>query len=286
MNRPSHALPFAVALALLLSTGGTGCKSVLEGMSKPSASLRNVRLADLNLESVTLLFDVDVKNPYDFDLPLVGADYTLTSGAAQLLKGAADAQGSVPAQGSRTLTLPANLKFADVLSALQGVKPGAVVPYHATVNFRAHAPAIGPVNLPVSKKGELPVPAAPKVELTAMQVKDLSLANVAAVLNLRVTNPNSFPFDLHELGYNLSLGGASVAGGKVASGVKFARNGTGDLTVPVSFSPMSLGVAVFNMLKGSSTDYDISGALNLSTPFGPINMPYQRKGQTTIRHQQ
>ncbi len=194
-------LPFRLCrtFAFLMSIAAisllAGCQALhgyLDGMAKPSAHVVGVRLADLNLDSASLIFDVSVDNPYDVALPLTNVDYSLASGGKPFLTGQAPVQGSVPAKGSMTVSLPARLQFAQLLTALQDVKPGSLVPYDATLGLSANAPAVGTVSLPLKKSGQLPVPAVPVIELADVQWKGLDLNRAEALLHLNVTNTNRF----------------------------------------------------------------------------------------------
>ncbi|QNN24818.1 LEA type 2 family protein [Planctomycetales bacterium ZRK34] len=286
MNRQSLChrrtlLSLVVALMLLATGGCETVQSVLNNSPKPGASVAGVRLADLSLQKVDLLFDVDVSNPYSVPLPLTNLNYALASGGNEFLSGKADVAGSVPAGGSKRVTVPATVTFVSLANTLGAVKPGSVLPYDAKMNLSVDAP-LGPVSLPIRKSGQLPVPAVPKVELASMQWKTLTLSEAAAVMKLNVENTNQFDIDLGKLGYALQLGGKSIAAGGVDKSVSFGKGQTREIEIPISFSPSNLGLAALNMLRGKGASYSIGGDMAVNTPFGPMNMPYQRSGQTTF----
>lgn len=283
MMHKHTALMMIVLTVAAMSIGGCDAvKSALATSPKPSASIAGVHMADLSLQKVDLLFDVDVTNPYSVPLPLTNLNYSLASGASEFLTGKADVAGSVPAGGSRRLTVPATVTFVTLMNAIGGVKPGSVVPYDAKLDLSVDAPVIGALNVPMRKSGQVPVPAVPKVELTSMQWKNLTLSEASAVMKLKVENTNDFNLDLNKLAYALQLGGQSIAAGGVDKSVSLAKGQAREIEIPVSFSPSNLGLAAFNMLRGKGADYAIGGDMTVGTPFGPLNMPYQRSGQTTF----
>lgn len=272
-------------LAVLAACLG-GCESMqglLDAAPKPTASIKAVRFQDLAADALTLAFDVEVKNPYDLPLPLVNLDYALGSGGKSLLSGNADVQGTVPARGAKTVTLPARLVFADVLAALSGVKPGAVVPYEADLKLGVDAPGAGPIALPISRRGEFPVPAVPDIQVEAVEWKKLTMNEAGGVVTLKVTNTNQFPVDLNRLGYALSLGGTEVASSAVSQRVQFGKGASEKIAIPVNVSPIKLGMGFFNLIRGEGSGYELSGAADLGTPFGALNMPYRRAGQTVFK---
>ncbi len=159
-----HQVAMFIALVSLL-TIMPGCKtldSLLAGAPKPSASLKDVRFDSLSWDKLALKFDVEVTNPYSLPLPLVNMDYGLSGGASQFLSGKANFKDTtIPANGSQTVTLPAEVNLAEVINFVKGVRPGSAMPYSANLNLSVDAPQLGPITLPLSRKGELKVPSIP-----------------------------------------------------------------------------------------------------------------------------
>jgi len=144
-----------VVLALLLSNVG-GC-GLLE---KPTARITHVALQDIGVSAATLVFDIDVANPYTVALPLSNVDYALSSRASRFLSGSADLQGTIPAGSSKTLTIPVGIDYRRLLSAVEGTRPGGTVPYTADLGLSVDTPVLGRLRIPMSREGELPIPSA------------------------------------------------------------------------------------------------------------------------------
>jgi len=137
----------------------TGCGMLDElGLAKPTAEVVGAQVQDVSLTATTLLFDVEVTNPYSTDLPLSNADYTLASDGVQFLSGVADMQGAIPANGSKTLGLPVQVDFLELMRATDGVTLGSTVPYEADLGLSVDAPLAGTMRLPMSRTGELQIP--------------------------------------------------------------------------------------------------------------------------------
>jgi LEA14-like dessication related protein len=275
---------YPLALAPLF-LGLTGC-SVIDALNlqKPSAHVTGVRLQDIDLESVTMLFDVELKNPYSVPLPLVNLDYGLASKGKPFLSGEAPLQGTVPAMGSKTVSLPAKVTYKQLLSVLTDVKLGSVIPYRADLGLSVDAPAVGAMRLPLSKEGELPVPAPPEVQVQEIKWDDLSLDSAGGTVKLSVVNRNAFPVEMAKLAYGLKLGDVEVANTSIARPLAFAADGgAGVVEIPLSLSPRKLGLAVFRMLAGKGSGYTFTGDMNVKTPFGPMDLPVEKIGKTVFR---
>ena len=52
------------------------------------------------------------------------------------------------------------------------------------------------------------------------------------------------------------------------------------ISKPVSFKPLNLGIAAFKMLSGDGANYKLNGTMNMDTRFGKMKLPYERVGKT------
>ncbi len=154
----THMLSLSVTALCLLC----GC-STLEQFTaaRPALSLKGVQFGDIDLQNATLLFDVEVENPYTVALPLLNLDYSLKSQKNPLFAGVADIQTTIPAKQTKTVTLPISLGYMDVVNAFKGLKdvrPGSTIPYEAALSIGVDAPVFGKLNIPLQKTGDLKVP--------------------------------------------------------------------------------------------------------------------------------
>jgi LEA14-like dessication related protein len=278
-----HRTIVSLVVLVAVSLAPAGCESV-QGMlgDKPSARVAGVRFGDLSLDGITLLFDVEASNPYAVDVPLVDITYGLASGGAAFLNGDAKLDGVIPAKGKRTLELPARINFARLFDAAKGVRPGDVVPYAADLALGVDVPGLGRQSLPLKKQGQLPVPAVPEIKVANISIDKLDMTEAVATVHLDVVNTNRFGLDLNALNYELALGGSTLAKSRLAQRASFAPGGSAKIDVPLSFSPMSAGMAALDVLRGRSAGYTIKGVMDAGTPFGPIKLPYQASGTTPL----
>jgi LEA14-like dessication related protein len=279
-----HNLRRRVLLAFLTSAvlGLSGCAlldSLLAPTNRPTATLVGVRITDFSLNDLTVVLDVAVKNPYGVALPLANIDYAFASQGQPFLKGQAPLQGSIPAGQSKTLSLPAKVVFAELLKLLAGVRPGAIIPYRASLGLSVNAPVLGPLRLPLEKDGTLPVPAPPALSVPSVVWKNVSLAGVTGVVKLRVTNPNAFAFDVAGLDYDVKLGGFQLAKGGLVNPASLAAGAAQELGINVQLSTAQAGMAIIQLAQGRSSAYSLGGALSIGTPFGPLRIPVNVTGQ-------
>ena len=156
-----------VWVVVLVTFFFAGCETMNQVLSlqKPTARIMGLKFEDVKLDSATLLFDVEVDNPYPVALPLTNLDYGLSSGAKPFLTGNAELQTTVPAKSKKTVSLPASINYLDMLKALKGIKPGSKIPYKADLGLSVNAPALGLMKLPLKKEGEIVLPTASDVDV-------------------------------------------------------------------------------------------------------------------------
>ncbi len=153
-----------LALLVVSLAALSGCatvQSLLGAAPKPTATIKGISFGDLSWDKIALNFEVEVHNPYDVPLPLVNLDYSMSAGTSRLLKGAAQTQGSIPAKGSKVLTLPAEVSLTDAMAFIKGVRPGTTIPYSTNATLLVNAPTAGQVPIPITRQGEIKVPSIP-----------------------------------------------------------------------------------------------------------------------------
>jgi LEA14-like dessication related protein len=277
-----HKLRLRVLLVTACAIGLSGCAlldSLLAPSNRPTATLVGVRITDFSLSDLTVVLDVAVKNPYGVALPLANIDYAFASQGQPFLKGQAPLQGSIPAGQSKTFALPTKVVFAELLKLLTSVRPGAIIPYRATLGLSVNAPVLGPLRLPLEKDGTLPVPAPPSVSVASVGWTNVSLAGASGVLKLRVANPNAFAFDVAGLDYDIKLGSFPLAKGGLVNAANLAPGAAQELGIKVAVSTAQAGMAIIQLVQGRSSAYSLGGALSIGTPFGPLRLPVSVSGQ-------
>ena len=96
-------------------------------------------------------------------------------------------------------------------------------------------------------------------------VKTVSLDGLTLDTVWRVDNPNGFGLDLSRLGYALAVDGHPVAHGDAPGGVKLPAQGTGKVTLPLSFKFHDLATTVADLVHRKTLPYQVSGS-SASTP--------------------
>ena len=249
----------------------SGCASLQQIMDvqKPTASVAGVSLGNISLSEATLLVDVAVANPNGFALDAAGFDLDLAIAGQSLAKVAQpDSQVKVPAQGTGKVQLPVTLNFNDVAKALGGFGDNNQVDYAIDGNVTMNVPVLGDISLPLSFADVLPIPQLPKISFSDVSLSDVSWSGAKMLVNLDVTNPNSFGVNLNSLAYNLQAQGKALGSGAL-SGIKLEEGQTQNIAIPLDISLTNLGISLFRMLSGGDpVEVGLSGKADVAPDLG------------------
>lgn len=274
-----------VTVALFVVAGCAQLEQVFD-TSKPTASVEDMRLANVNFERAELVFDVVIDNPNPVGVDLAGFDYALSLEGSEVLSGRRDRAVSLPADGTETIEVPLTVPFAEVESLVGDLAGRERVDYGLELGLDVDVPGAGVQRLGTTTSGSLPVPQRPGIELQRARVDSLSLSGARLVLELVVDNPNAFGIDLDRIGYALAIDGQRWASGKQETGVSLPANGQGGLELPVSVRFGAIGRGAYDLLSGGGqADYtleaDLAGRAGLAG-FGAFELPLERSGRVEI----
>ncbi|MBW7990235.1 MAG: methyltransferase domain-containing protein [Planctomycetes bacterium] len=153
---------FSLALAAFFFAG---CETnqQLRHFDKPTARIVDLKFQDVQLDYATLLFEIEVDNPYPADLPLVSLNYSLTSGGNTFLTAVAAHAAAIAPNSKELISLPDEVIYARLLKSLN-CKPGSTIPYRTELQLWVDAPDLGQIKLPLRREGLLSLPE--EVEVT------------------------------------------------------------------------------------------------------------------------
>jgi LEA14-like dessication related protein len=203
----------ALALCSAALCGCSLLQTVAQGR-EPSLSFKDASLADVSLAGATVNLTFTVQNPNPVGITLAETDYKLFLAGKQLVAGKPPAGLRIPASGSSDVTLPAQVRFADLGESLAAVLRQYEVPYRAEGRIGVSTP-LGIVPLDFAKEGTLPLPRVPAVTVQSPRIASISLTQATLDLPLTLSNPNAFPLPLGSVVGDLRIDGSQV--GRIAS---------------------------------------------------------------------
>ncbi|XP_020587558.1 uncharacterized protein LOC110029555 isoform X2 [Phalaenopsis equestris] len=251
------------------------------GFGKPTADVVRVHIPSINLHKIEIVVDVLISNPNPIPIPLIDIDYLIESDGRKLVSGLIPDAGTIHAHGSETVKIPVVLIYDDIKSTYDDIKPGSIIPYLIKVGLIVDVPIFGRLTLPLEKKGEIPVPYKPDVDVEKIHFEKFSFEETIATLHLKLENKNDFELALNKLDYEILLSDVSIGSAELTDSTKVDKNGISKMKIPINFRPKDFGSALWDMIRGRGTTYSIKGNIDVDTPFGSMKLPISKEGGRT-----
>lgn len=112
----------------------------------------------------------------------------------------------------------------------------------------------------------------PAVDLTSVQVSDMSFTRQTFLLGFKVDNPNPFPIPVRAVNYRVRLNDQPFAGGATQSDFTVPAGGVEDFVISVDLDLLKSGAQLTSILRSGVTervDYEVLGDLDVDIPLAP-----------------
>ena len=233
-----------------------------------------------------MIFDIAVKNKNPFSIPLSSVDYELKVGGNSLISGVTGQGVKIKKSTTSNIALPVSLKFDDLRKIPGKLWKQDQVSYELDTSINIKLPVIGNYAIPFSKKGELPVPKMPNIQVKDLQVKSLSFTEAEIVADIEIDNPNAFDLGLSDFNYRLDINQKTWGEGSSSKSTSIPKKGKGIISIPLKLDLLSVGKAAFDLLSGGNKiDYQLLGGITLDTGLEFLRkhkMPLNMKGTTSF----
>jgi len=143
-----------------------GCETTrdIQYDREPAARLEAMRFGGVELDYATLLFDVEIDNPYRVSLPVPRLRYALVSEGRTFLTATVYDNVTVPPNTKKVLTLSDEVTYTRLLKALHG-ESGSTIPFKAELTLSLDTPGSGWINLHAEKEGNILLPKSPEINV-------------------------------------------------------------------------------------------------------------------------
>jgi len=165
---------------VLMVVAFAGCETIpdIPYDQEPAARLEAMRFGGVELDFATLLFDVEIDNPYPVSLPIRRLRYALVSEGRTFLTATIFNDVTVPPSTKKVLTLEDEVTYARLLRALRG-KPGSTIPCKAELTLSLNAPRLGWINLHAENEGYILLPESPEITVEGTKYSAVDVVFVA-----------------------------------------------------------------------------------------------------------
>jgi len=160
------AIKCLILSVVLTAAFFAGCEATrdIQYDREPAARLEAMRFGSVELDYATLLFDVEIDNPYRVSLPVPRLRYALVSEGRTFLTATVYDNVTVPPNTKKVLTLSDEVTYTRLLKALHG-ESGSTIPFKAELTLSLDMPGSGWINLHAEKEGNILLPKSPEINV-------------------------------------------------------------------------------------------------------------------------
>jgi LEA14-like dessication related protein len=255
-----------------------GCATVQQFIQTPKVAFENLSLRDASLFESTLLFQFNVDNPNPIGATIRRIAYDLKIQQRDFASGTLEEGIKLKAGGTERVTVPVRMKYLEVFESIVEFVQSNRVAYELSGSF-----SVGPFDIPYRHRGNLDIPKLPDISLDDVRISALSATGATLTFSLNMTNSNSFPVQLNGLDYGIQLGGIEFADGRMRDVSTLNKRGDTRVDIPVNISFFNLGHSAYRLLTGTSSDFDLTGAMQFKVPAKGIeNFPFRKTGTVKL----
>lgn len=98
-------------------------------MEEPSFAIRGVAIRPVSFTGMSLLLDLDVRNPNSFDLKFKSFEYTVYLKNEAIGTGSLENELLIPSSSTTRIKVPLTARFKDLSGSLKAVLTGEDLPY-------------------------------------------------------------------------------------------------------------------------------------------------------------
>lgn len=276
-----RTLPRFIFAAIAVSAS-LQCASLAKKIfDPPQIAIDRVEIRSIALTGADLVVHVKINNPNSVGATLCRLEYALDVDGERLVRGQKDEKTTIAANDLSIISLPLTVNYAGMRSGISGALTKKALPFSFTGKVVLDSP-VGDLSFDLSEKGEIPVPDRPRFELTKIALSELGVTSATLMLHIRVTNNHDFELDIRRFRYEFSLQDNLVSASDITVDRLVGHDKSMSVVLPVTLKLLGLKKGVVDMLRSGQLKYTMKFNLDLNTKFGPVTVPYEKDGLTSL----
>ena len=270
------------AIALTLVAFSLQCASLAKKIfDPPQVGVDKVEFSKVDLTGVDLVVHVKIHNPNSVGATLNRIEYAFDVEGERLLKGTKADKTKVLSNDTSIIPFPVSISYAGLKSGIAGALNKKSLPYALTGKVVLDTP-IGDMTFDIAEKGEIPVPDRPRFELEKIALAEFSVASATLMVHVKVSNNHDFELDIEKFRYEFSLQDNLISASEISVARSVKQDKSMSVALPITVKLLGLKRSVVDMIKSGQLKYFMKFDLNLKTRFGPVTIPYERDGLTSL----
>lgn len=216
----------------------------------PTLSVATVTMTDVNENAIDAEAKVRIDNPLPIDLSSTAIAYTVMIDSTTVVKDTHDEPLTIASGDSTVVTLPMQIKLAEMTSVLKQLKQQNEDSADYTLRARVH------LNVPVAehevieleKTLRLPVFLMPNVQVSDVDIEGLDFKTSQLEVTLQIDNPNTFPIQFKDMAFEARVDNDHTMSGAVPGVTEIPAHKSKNVPVLVRLSNPEVGELAWKSL--------------------------------------
>ncbi|TVQ25890.1 MAG: hypothetical protein EA383_06855 [Spirochaetaceae bacterium] len=274
----------AIAAVLVAISGCALLEQFLVPPRAPTARVDAVRMTDLTFEYVELTADITLSNPNSFALELARLAYAVDIDDSRPVSGRSNRTVALAAEGDAQTELTVQLRYEDLFASASSLANRSETAYRLEMVPGFDVPVLGPVDIPLSWEGTIPVLRMPSVRFDGLSLESVSFLGAQIAIGFEISNPNAVSLNPDTMRFSFSIDGREITDGRLDEQASVAAESSARRTILVDLRFLETGDAVRRIIQGSGRiPYTFEGelAFGLDLPFLSVTrIPFSLSGET------
>ena len=247
----------------------------------PQVGVDKVEFSKIDLTGVDLIVHVKIHNPNSVGATLNHIEYTFEVEGERLLKGTKADKTKILSNDTSLIPIPVSISYAGLKSGIAGALNKKSLPFALKGKVVLDTP-IGDMSFDIAEKGDIPVPDRPRFELEKIALGEFSVATATLMVHIKVSNNHDVNLDIEKFRYEFSLQDNLISASEINVQRSLNQDKSMSVVLPITVKLLGLKRSVVDMIKSGQLKYSMKFDLNLKTRFGPLTIPYERDGLTSL----
>lgn len=190
---------------------------------------------------------------------------------------------TVPASASILVNVPVKITYAYLFRAIPSLATAESFICSLTGLFSFVDSRRRETKVPLAATAEFPLFREWEIRVDPLRVKSLTIGGADVDVIVSFLNPNSSPWIMRRLAYQLELGGKEVARGKTNLEDSINPGEEKKLFVPLLIDFFETGEALASALEGDETEVFVAGEMEIESAWGKFSLPFACKQKVAVQ---
>jgi len=247
-------------------------------------SLKEKRVRDLNFTGLSLIFYLNIANSSSKLAYLSSYDYRLVINENEYihLNTVLEEKIKIEAQGASLISLPLKITNDHLFKTIEGIEAEDKAVCYLSGGFTFSENKKKEERIPFAFTAEFPILKEPEIEFISLKVNDLTIGGADLAFRVKFKNKNGFELLIDRLRYQISLEDRPIGEGMVGDDKNIDKKGEKIFSLPFLLNFFEVGKEVYNILHQPSVFCQMSGEVEVTTSWGRIKFPFEKRGRITL----